>query len=665
MGKFYLKAVLAAFVALFSLGGAMEASAQEDSYTEVYSRTASTWTDADKADWGGNSNLKIDAVNGLGASVNQSYSATKNFVISDNAKIKYEISWVVNAATGYDQNYNYLQIGSIRFSFSKYNGYLNSDGKSSRDNKIVSKLGKTDNNYSITIVYNSANKTIESLIFNGKDYLAQVSNPVEGDFKNVTFGYERGHSVNWGSNNFISSITVSQAKQAVTTADYTINYTLDGANVKTETSSSVVGATINADNVLTVDGVKYLVVADETPSITLSDGDNTLNVPVRKAYTATLNVTYNVGGAESTESTNLVETDDKTTNWSYAYPLYKKAEDGTYYKVDNSETFGESGTYKDGEVINKTVKYSTADADVVYFADASTTPGTQFQYSNGEDNYIAGQNKRDRGFSVGTLEAGTYAFTVNVTGANKRSVVIRHSTDDPLASTNGTGLQTMYFTLAEATSDLFINGANSGTARTNQSEDFDYVLVKKLASPTVSISSASSLASYSNSLAVTVPEGVSIFKASAPAEGSVTLTKVEGNVIPANTGVILYKENGGDITLTYGGTTTDDFSDNVLVATGNSDYTVNGDDVYALVKDQQAIAHVQSGVTIPANKAYLTYGGASAKLNINFGGVVTGINSIENATVNNDAPAYNLAGQRVSKSFKGVVIKNGKKLLQK
>ena len=44
----------------------------------------------------------------------------------------------------------------------------------------------------------------------------------------------------------------------------------------------------------------------------------------------------------------------------------------------------------------------------------------------------------------------------------------------------------------------------------------------------------------------------------------------------------------------------------------------------------------------------------------------TGISSIENGqlTIDNDAPAYNLAGQKVGKNYKGIVIKNGKKYIQ-
>lgn len=44
-------------------------------------------------------------------------------------------------------------------------------------------------------------------------------------------------------------------------------------------------------------------------------------------------------------------------------------------------------------------------------------------------------------------------------------------------------------------------------------------------------------------------------------------------------------------------------------------------------------------------------------------GVTTGINKVEADTENVNAPAYNLAGQRVNNSYKGIIIKNGKKYI--
>jgi hypothetical protein len=45
---------------------------------------------------------------------------------------------------------------------------------------------------------------------------------------------------------------------------------------------------------------------------------------------------------------------------------------------------------------------------------------------------------------------------------------------------------------------------------------------------------------------------------------------------------------------------------------------------------------------------------------------MTSIEAIKNAVAKDaNAPIYNLAGQKVNKSFKGIVLQNGKKMIQK
>ena len=71
------------------------------------------------------------------------------------------------------------------------------------------------------------------------------------------------------------------------------------------------------------------------------------------------------------------------------------------------------------------------------------------------------------------------------------------------------------------------------------------------------------------------------------------------------------------------------------------------------------------GVKISPFRAYFTGipEGASAKLNF-IDGEATGINGV-NAEAAADGAIYNLAGQKVSAAYKGIVIKNGKKYLMK
>ena len=78
-----------------------------------------------------------------------------------------------------------------------------------------------------------------------------------------------------------------------------------------------------------------------------------------------------------------------------------------------------------------------------------------------------------------------------------------------------------------------------------------------------------------------------------------------------------------------------------------------------------AFAQVKPGQDIPAKKGYIVLSGASAaKYSICFGDEATGIHTIEAASAANGA-MYNLAGQRVDKAYKGIVIVNGKKYLNK
>ena len=470
----------------------------DDTYTEVYKRASvSDWTNEDITDWGGDANLTINATNGLFFNTTKpgaAYSATKSFTITENAKVKYEVNWYTGNSTGRTSNFEYIQFGDkVRIGYtSDYKFYLDVTGTCTTTTALTGQL-KTPGVSAITIIFNTASKTVESFTFRGTDITSNVTGALDGAFNSITFGFQRGGSTsNWEYPNGIQTITVSQAEQVVSSVNYTINYKAGENIVKTVSSSSIVGAEISAEKAIDGDDtVHYLIVADAIPSMTLAANaeDNVLNVPVRKPYTATLTVTTTIGNGEPTPVvTNLVETDDKDCSWSYAYPLYVKS-GNTYYIADNTNAFGEGGTFTDGEAINKTVTYTNVDKTIVFFAEAESAAGKTFTYSNGNSGFVAAQNARNRGISVGTLKAGDYEFEVNITAANKRSLVLRHATDDPIAdvaTSNDdmtTGIKTALFTLDAETADLFINGANSGEAKTNQSENFDYVVIKKVIKP--------------------------------------------------------------------------------------------------------------------------------------------------------------------------------------
>ena len=672
----------------------------EDVYTGIYNRaltgtgdgvtTALAWADADLTDWGGDANLSIDAANGLFFNTTKpgaAYSATKSFSVTENAKVKYQVSWYVANSTGRTSNYEYIKFGDkIVLGYnSNYHFYLSTTGAATEDNDLTAQL-KTPGVSEISIIFNTATKTVESFSFRGTDITSKVAGALEGGFNSITFGFQRGGSTsNWAYPNGLHSIVVSECKQAVSVANYTVNYQLSGTTVKTVAGSSVIGAEITAD--VAIDGEEegyvgnhYLITAADAPSMTLvaDAASNVLNVPVRAPYTATFNLTTSIAGvAGDPVATVLTETDDKVCNWNYAFPLYKE-KDGIYYISDNQTTFGETGTFTDGEVINKTISYTNAEADVVYFYDGAK--GTNYSLSNGSSENIGAQNARDRGLSVGTLPAGTYMFVVNITAANRRSVVIRQSTKDPIALVGTSnedktiGIKSAIFTLNEETDNLWINGANSGTAKTNQSEDYDYVLVKKVPASITATIGSDAIATFSSEYAVdfSAEDGVTVYTAKVnDAKTAVVLTEVESKKVPANTGVIL-KGDAGTYNAAVVASAAALENNQLAVSDGTSNVkgayvlTKSGDKVVFGVWDSETPLS-KGRVYLPADVVDVVLSGAKT-LNIIFEGETTGINDVSrlnNAEMTSDKVVFNLNGQRIAAPQKGINIINGRKYIVK
>lgn len=86
------------------------------------------------------------------------------------------------------------------------------------------------------------------------------------------------------------------------------------------------------------------------------------------------------------------------------------------------------------------------------------------------------------------------------------------------------------------------------------------------------------------------------------------------------------------------------------------------DNVYA-VSDDKVYCNIGT-LTMNPFRAYFTGNTSSAPMNISIDGT-TVIGSIENGELAIDGAAFNLAGQKVSKSYKGIVITNGKKEIRK
>ena len=672
-----MKKITFSFKSLLVAAGLLIGSANawaDDVYDVVYTRAAvEDWQEADGTAWG----TSVDASNGLGVQGNTTFTATQSFSITENSKVKYDLDWVMGSSVANDANFTWIQFGEkIRLSWGNaYKLYVTTDGTSSTSGTNTWTGANSVYTKHITIIINTATKKVESFTFDGNDYSSYVTGVIAGDFDKVSFGFIGEKTVKWSVPSFIKTITVSECKQAVSMASYTINYKLGDNVVKTVSSSSTVGAEIIADAAIDgedeYEGNHYLATAVSAPSMVLTDGENVLDVPVRAPYTATLNVTTTIGTNDPQVAvTNLVESDAKDCSWSYAYPLYVKSGD-VYYKADNTTTFGEGGTFTDREVINKTVTYSTADADVVFFAEAESKAGSNYIYSNGNSGNIASQNARDRGTSVGSLDAGVYEFVVNITAANRRTVVVRQGTNDPLASVGTskedltTGIKSAFFTLDAETENLYVNGANSGDAKTNQSEDFDYVLIKKLPSTASATITSAGWATLYTPYALNFSGVAGLTAYTATCDGStVTLTDVEN--VPANTGVVL---KGDANTYSIPVIASSETAPGALKgsATEATAYNaITNTTLYILTKEDGGVQfNPMTSGELAAGKAYLPLTTTGAKLRVVFAGDdATAIKAIATEADEDDA-IYNVAGQRVNAAYKGIIIKNGKKYINK
>lgn len=175
-----------------------------------------------------------------------------------------------------------------------------------------------------------------------------------------------------------------------------------------------------------------------------------------------------------------------------------------------------------------------------------------------------------------------------------------------------------------------------------------------------------------------LPEGVTAYAVKSNNDGKAQLVKVAegGQVIPGGQGYLLStaKENGFYLTPSDGEAVAAP-AENLLMG---SDEAKTFDDAgykyYILGKSGEDVGfYWQKGtggtsVNNAAHKAFLrVLASSGAKfLSFTFGEETTGINGITASDAEQDGTAlYNLAGQRVAKGYKGLVIKNGKKYLVK
>lgn len=175
-----------------------------------------------------------------------------------------------------------------------------------------------------------------------------------------------------------------------------------------------------------------------------------------------------------------------------------------------------------------------------------------------------------------------------------------------------------------------------------------------------------------------LPEGVTAYAVKSNNDGRAQLVKVAegGQVIPGGKGYLLSTANENGFCLTPSdGEAVAAPAENLLMGSDEAQtFDKAGYKYYILGKSGEDYGfYWQKGtngksVNNAAHKAFLRVPASSGAkfLSFTFGEETTGINGITASDAEqNGTVLYNLAGQRVAKGYKGLVIKNGKKYLVK
>lgn len=197
------------------------------------------------------------------------------------------------------------------------------------------------------------------------------------------------------------------------------------------------------------------------------------------------------------------------------------------------------------------------------------------------------------------------------------------------------------------------------------------VLSNTLPAISLNESNGKHYATYYLPFAAKAPEGVKAY-AGTVSNGSVKLTEYANGVIPANEGVLLVSDNATSATFTLANDADVTTIDNDLKGVNDVTELTNVEN-----SEQVRIFSTKDGVvgfykpnsnitSLAANKAYVMAPATEGALALNFGGNVTGINSVsDNAAMPNNVEIYDLAGRRVNHAVKGVYVVNGKKIIVK
>lgn len=652
------------------------------------------WSSNDVGTNGWNGNAGYNETYGIYMSGKGSRTTSQTFSPTANAKLTIDIEWNTLNNTGNASNYSYIKIGDnieIQSNQQNQNGTVIINGTSSAISNANGKNNGNRNNdvWNIHLEINTAESTLDVFTITGTTGTNKASytltsattlNSSMSGSVTVTMGINRAAG---DLATALQAISIYEETQEVTTVGYTINYVFGTDTINQVQNTIAVGATVNAESPITIDGTKYYAADGAATSMkTTSDATaNVLNVNLRKALTKTVSIIAADGDGNELKrfSTECIE-GEAAKNLFYTRAVEK---DGEYYTI--------AAANANGVNYGKSVSYTSSDENKIYALDKSITYYAEESDLNVTRSYAAQGQAPERG-SGGDwqrLYANSYAYTdalpagvykLDISGrsqsANSNSLDIDvRLADGTLVKTGNTvtwgnavcSVQTFEGINVPEGASIVINNATEY----NTNVALDYVIAYRTGDATEQITiNEIGVSSYVTTypLDFSTLTGVKALIATSETEDQIVMTKV--TEVPANTPIIVRGPAGTyDVPV---GTCTALTSTNLLK--GSATESINAGDeegtVYALKKSDGEFHKVAATVTIPAKIAYFvstatTAGAKEIKSYTIFGEDETAVSSVNADTEKANVRLFNVAGQQVGAGYKGLVIdENGNKYIK-
>lgn len=449
-------------------------------------KNLSNWSSADVTAWGADS---FDPTYGLfKTGDNGSNEAKTTITPTPFSIITVEAEWIGMSNTGRSfaqGNYSYFAFGNIyvmendqdkkvAYSLTGHNtaptSFAGNGSWANRNYDIATKTYMV-----IQMQVNTATNTLVYLKVYSSDNLSKALVNIENqtltnpNYTNIISGYFKSGKVTTTNNEYLKSIKVTEETQAIPTADYTVNYKLDGNVVKTETGNIAVGQTVNATAPFTENGQKYFFANGATTSFTVASGTNVFDVDVREAAVYNYSVKSNVG--DFTYSDKVIEGDPANV----PFPKYVLDKGIVYEKAANSNDYYHQSINVTTNNQNFTFDYSaTSITDAVFYAECENIKGFNVganvtRASNG----VGAYNTSD--VNITTLPAGIYRIHTMVNGnaGATYNLVCGNFTFPCETKGYNQTYDSQDFVITEPTS-LVVSSTGTGSTR-----NLDYVLIEK------------------------------------------------------------------------------------------------------------------------------------------------------------------------------------------